>query len=47
MSTAAKKQKNREYYLKNREKILSRARERKVYPSQRVDRSFQLFSQKY
>jgi hypothetical protein len=28
MSTAAKKQKNREYYLKNREKILSRARER-------------------
>ncbi|HET9236003.1 MAG TPA: hypothetical protein VFO10_02060 [Oligoflexus sp.] len=28
MSTTAKKQKNREYYLKNREKILSRARER-------------------
>ncbi|WP_141732368.1 hypothetical protein [Oligoflexus tunisiensis] len=28
MSTAVKKQKNREYYLKNREKILSRARER-------------------
>ncbi len=28
MSTAAKKQKNREYYLKNREKILNRARER-------------------
>ncbi|MDQ3232048.1 MAG: hypothetical protein M3Q07_09530, partial [Pseudobdellovibrionaceae bacterium] len=28
MSTAAKKQKNREYYLKNREKILSRAKER-------------------
>jgi hypothetical protein len=28
MNTAAKKQKNREYYLKNREKILSRARER-------------------
>jgi hypothetical protein len=28
LSTAAKKQKNREYYLKNREKILSRARER-------------------
>jgi hypothetical protein len=30
MSTAAKKQKNREYYLKNREKILSRARERNI-----------------
>lgn len=28
MSTTAKKQKNTEYYLKNREKILSRARER-------------------